>query len=445
MSTIKPVRDADLSLWQSAVDEVVAKRSSASRAQSVGEAAAVQRPDTSNQMVQGAAIDVEAETANKPLVLPAALGRVGAESIGSFAQFCSNAARQLAMAKISGNAAQIAAAEEQFSKYQQCDAGWLEVAGKYAEFQLSAQLCNATSPYVVYKSIDDFVIDGKLPDDATVAIIGDWATGQDAAKQVLAQIARKQPNVVIHLGDIYYSCTDFEVQNYFLQIWKQYFDPSKTTSFTLAGNHDMYGGGAPYYALLKQLNQPASYCCLRNQNWQFVMIDTGLHDRTPGGSTPTFLEDTEVAWVKQRVATAGGRKSVLLSHHQLFTRYSNIVDSPSMTQSGLAVNPNLQRQLGALLPEFAVWLCGHEHDLVIYEKQLGILMRCIGNGAVPVLAAQQPKVLHPEIAADDTIRPVANGDFLAHGYAIMKLNGPKATISYYLDNDEDNSVKVDNF
>jgi hypothetical protein len=97
------------------------------------------------------------------------------------------------------------------------------------------------------------------------------------------------------------------------------------------------------------------------------------------------------------------------------------------------------------LPNFAVWLCGHEHDLVIYEKQLGILLRCIGNGAVPVLSSQQPTVQHPEILADDTIRPVPNGPFLAHGYAIMKLNGPNATISYYLDTEEDTPVKVDNF
>jgi hypothetical protein len=349
------------------------------------------------------------------------------------------------MAKINGDAAQAAALELQFSRYQQCDPRWVEVEQKYAEFQLVAKLANAKVPYIVYSSIDDFVIDGKLPANATVAIVGDWATGTDAAKQVMVQIARKKPDVVIHLGDVYYSCTDFETQNYFMQIWKQYFDPAKIPSFTLAGNHDMYSGGASYYALLKQLNQPASYCCLRNDHWQFVMIDTGLNDRNPNGTDPTYLQDTEVAWVKQRVATAGTRKSVLLSHHQLFTRYSDIVSPPAAGQPALAINPKLQAQLGDILPNFAVWLCGHEHDLVIYEKQLGILLRCVGNGAVPVLSSQPPTVQHPEILADDSIRPVANGSFLAHGYAIMKLNGPSATISYFLDTDENTPVKVDSF
>jgi hypothetical protein len=445
MSAIKPVRDPDLSLWQSAVDEVVAKSTSSSQAQSIGETKVVQRPDTSNQMVQAATIDVEAEAEGIPLSPPTVAGPAAAEGVGSLIQYCSNIARQIALAKLNGDAAQAAALELQFAKYQQCDARWVEVEEKYAEFQAAIKLANAKVPYITYNSIDDFVIDGKLPNNATVAIVGDWGTGTDEAKQVMVQIAHKQPDVVIHLGDIYYSCTDFEVQNYFLQIWKQYFDPNKIPSFTLSGNHDMYSGGAPYYALIKQLNQPASYCCLRNDNWQFVMIDTGLNDRTPNGADPTSLQDTEVAWVKQRIATAGTRKSVLLSHHQLFTRYSSIVSPPPAGQPSLAVNPKLQAQLGNILPNFAVWLCGHEHDLVIYEKQLGILMRCVGNGAVPVLSTQQPTVQHPEIAADDSIRPVPNGPFLTHGYAIMKLNGPNATISYYLDNDEDTPVKVDNF
>ena len=445
MPTIKPVRDPDLSLWQSAVDEVVAKSTSSSHTQSIGETPVIQRPDTSDPMVQGAAIDAEAVEAGTPLSPPAVAGPLAAEGVGSLIQYCSTVARQIAMAKLSGDTAKAAALSLQFAKYQQCDARWVEVEEKYAEFQAAVKLANAKVPYIVYNSIDDFVIDGKLPANATVAIVGDWGTGTDEAKQVMVQIARKQPDVVIHLGDIYYSCTDFEVQNYFLQIWKQYFDPSKIPSFTLSGNHDMYSGGAPYYALLKQLNQPASYCCLRNDNWQFVMIDTGLNDRTPSGSIPTFLADTEVAWVKQRVATAGTRKSVLLSHHQLFTRYSSIVSPVPDGQTALAINPKLQAQLGDILPNFAVWLCGHEHDLVIYEKQQGILMRCVGNGAVPVLSSEPPTVQHPEIAADDSIRPVPNGPFLTHGYAIMKLNGASATISYYLDNDENNPVKVESF
>jgi len=443
MAHLEQFRDPDLSLWQSAVDEVVAKHTGAARAESVGGKPVIQRPDSSDSMVEGAIVDLKAESANQPLQPPATTAQAATEGVGAFAQFCSTAARQLAWAKIRGDQAQIAACEAQFAKYGQCDSGWLEVAEKYAQFQLQIKLQGGKVPYRVYKSIDDFVIDGKLPANAKVGIVGDWGTGDNTAKQVLAQMARKKPDVVIHLGDIYYSCTDFEAQSYFLQIWKTYFDPAKIPSFTLSGNHDMFGGGQPYYKLIDGLNQPASYCCLRNDNWQFVMIDTGLHDRTPGGCEPTFLEDTELAWVKQRIATAGARKTVLLSHHQLFTRYSHIVDPPPLGQPGMAVNQKLQQQLGDVLPQAALWLWGHEHDFVVYEKQMGVLARCLGHGAFPVLVSKPPKVQHPEIAANDAIRPGQNGNFFCHGYAIMELNGCEATVSYYQDTDEDNPQWVD--
>ncbi len=447
MAHLKTVRDPDLSLWQSAVDEVVAKRTAATHVLSEGVESAVQRPDPGGQMVQGAATDVTAEAQSEPLSSPVAAGPAATPAAEDFAQFCSTMARKLAMARIEGNAADATAAALQFSQFQQCDPGWLEVVAKYEEFQVAATLNHATIPYITYKTIDDFVMDGRLPDPATVAIVGDWGTGEDAAQEVLAQIARKKPDVVIHLGDIYYSGTDFEVQNYFLKIWNQYFDTTKTPTFTLSGNHDMYSGGAPYYTLLETLGQPASYCCIRNNFWQFVMIDTGINDRTPIGSAPTFLQNTEVPWIEERIAQAGGRKTVLLSHHQLFTRFSNIVDPPPSGQAGLAINENLQQQLGNVIPQLTLWIWGHEHDMVIYDKQQGVLARCLGNGAIPVLppegpGPQQPE--HPEITADDTIRPVLNGEFLTHGYAIMVLNGPNATVSYYMDNDEVNPVKIDN-
>jgi len=73
------------------------------------------------------------------------------------------------------------------------------------------------------------------------------------------------------------------MQNYFYNIWKESLDLTKVPTFTLAGNHDMFCGGAPYYKLIDQLGQPASYFCLRNDNWQFLAMDTGLHDNNPEG------------------------------------------------------------------------------------------------------------------------------------------------------------------
>jgi predicted phosphodiesterase len=434
MAKIKQFRDPDLSLWQSAVDQVVARKTSGTRSQDIGGGGAVTRPDSSDSMVHAASVDLTAEDRKKPLV-PPLTGQVAAtEGLVDMAKFCSTIARKLAWATIKGDHVQAALLKEQFEKYGLCDPGWLEVAAEYEKFQLQ----KGKVPYRVYTNIDDFVIDGKLPDKARVAIIGDWGTGDDTAKRILKQIAAKKPHAIIHLGDIYYSCTDFEVDNYFLQIWKNYFDISKQPSFSLSGNHDMFAGGGPYYKMIDQLGQPASYFCLRHANWQFVAIDTGLHDRVVGGTEFTYLEDTEVAWLKRRLDTFKG-KTVLLSHHQLFSAFEDIIP-------GKAVNEKLKGQIGSLLPQVAVWLCGHEHDCVIYKEQMGVLMRCIGHGAIPVAIpgadgpARTPR--HPEILIED-VNLGDDGGFYNHGYAIMDLDGAQGTISYYQESDENKPQWID--
>ena len=427
-------RDRDLSLWQSAVDEVVARKTGAARAQEVGGAAVVTRPDISNSMVRGAAIDLTAEDLGQPLQPPASIAPAAAEGALDVAKYCSNVARKLAGAILRGDAEQETICREQLGKFSPCDPGWLETVDKYVKFQLE----NGIVPYRVYNNIDQYVIEGKLPEDpgTKVAIVGDWGTGQDPAKAVLAQIRRKNPHVVIHLGDIYYSGTDFEVQNYFYQIWNSTLNLATTPTFTLSGNHDMFAGGVPYYRLIDQLGQPSSYFCLRNANWQFVALDTGLHDQKPAANEPTFLEQTEVDWLKRRLDQAGGRRTVLLSHHQLFSAFEGV-------PPGQAVNDKLSAQIGPLLSQLAIWLWGHEHNLVLYKKHMGVLARCVGHGGFPVGLEEVPvQPLHAEIPVED-FRLQAGDAFFAHGYAIIELQGKNATISYYQDTDENHPVFVE--
>jgi len=187
----------------------------------------------------------------------------------------------------------------------------------------------------------------------------------------------------------------------------------------------MYAGGAPYYATIDMLGQPASYFCLRNKHWQFLAMDTGLHDSNPvGQAQATFLEDTEVAWLKDKIHKAGGRKTILLSHHQLFSAFEKI--------GGDAVNQKLMEQLGDILSQVAAWFWGHEHNLIVYEKFQGVLGRCIGHGAFPVgvdeLGHPDPKVPVRKVA----LAPNAeDGGLFQHGYVMMDLDGPAAQTTYY--------------
>jgi predicted phosphodiesterase len=428
---LKNTRDRELSLWQSAVDEVVARSTSGSRAEDTGASHAIQRPDPTNQsMVAAAALDVvDAENGDSSPGAPPPSSEA-TQDIGSVVKYCSTLARNIVVdaLKLDPTGASINKAELT-ARMGVCDPRWVDVIVKYVEFAASGQ----TVPYRVYQQMSDYVIEGDaLPAKARVAIVGDWATGQDEAKQLLAQIARKGPNVVIHLGDIYYSCTDFEVDNYFYNIWSAELDLTKIKTFTLAGNHDMYSGGEPFYRLLDNIKQPASYFCLRNADWQFLAMDTGLNDRVPSRTVATYLQDSEVLWLKDKVQNAAGRRTILLSHHQLFTAYESI--------AGSSVNAHLKAQLDDMLPSVDVWLWGHEHDLVIYQPYQNVLARCIGHGAFPVGINEPHEVKFPDVPMVADIPLGNNGTFVNHGYAIIDIDGADATIAYYQDSDEDTPI-----
>jgi predicted phosphodiesterase len=460
MSEMKQFRGRKASLWQSAVDQVISKRNPGTLVAADGVlpgTVRLNRPDQTAPEVQSAnqiaaAIDI-ATPAQVPVAAPAAPAPVAlapaalapaspapaavAASPTDTAALCATMAFQLAEAQVhaalTGDNSALTELHAQLdTPFGQCDPKWGEVLAVYA----ASRLANSTIPYRRYSSLQDFVITGRLPAQATVVIVADWGTGQDPAKVLLNNVAAHSPDVVIHLGDVYYSGTQCEVQNYFYSIWQETLKipnvpwGQKLTDFTtgpatfhLPGNHDMYSGGQPYYTVIDMLGQPASYFCLRNDDWQFVALDTSLHDSDPMTvNDATFVDPLEIVWIKDKVQNAGGRKTVLLSHHQLFTAFEKI--------GGQAVNQNILPQMQDILPDLTLWLWGHEHNQVIYQKYLGVLARCIGHGAFPV--SNTPAFPEPNagVPLENINLDLDPTNFYRHGYVLMKLDGPNADVSY---------------
>jgi predicted phosphodiesterase len=430
---MKQFRRPDLSLWQSAVDQVVGQSGASGPALSVDSTVPISRPSADQSMV--AAANFVAETVNETGEAPQAAGtatEIAARGFVDTVKFCSTTAFKLAMAKLTGNAVEAARLERELDATMgPCDPRWAQVVAVY----LAQRAKGAHIPYRRHQQLSDFVIDGRMGAKCRVALLADWGTGDDGAKLLLRQIAEKQPDVVIHLGDVYYSGTEHEFQNYFYKIWQDTLGiprvnwggrpnaVTKPATFTLSGNHDMYAGGAPYYTVLDMIGQPASYFCLRNEDWQFIALDTGIHDVNPVDQQPTFLEQTEVDWLKDKIAQAGKRKTILLSHHQLFSAFEKIGDQP--------VNAELKKQLGDILPQVTVWYWGHEHNLVIYDRFEDVTARCIGHGAFPVAVDElgQP---HPGIGIRNiALAPESDGALFQHGYVIINLDGPNAQATYY--------------
>jgi hypothetical protein len=147
---------------------------------------------------------------------------------------------------------------------------------------------------------------------------------------------------------------------------------------------------------------------------------------------------SEADWHLSKIREAGNRRTVLLSHHQLFSPFGSVGSVGSQPH---AYNPALLGNFQDVLPKIAWWFWGHEHTLAVYDPYMGLGRgRCIGGSAVPVFKDQQKYENASGLqtykgAPLPTWNPKGvlgdNGTDYAHGFAIMTLNGPSATVDYY--------------
>ena len=373
------------------------------------------------------------------------------DNAGNVIESCAKLAAEYVWAEITRDAARASELEDEL-RDGTCDPLWITALGTYLEWKASLK----PVPYVTYTDLTEFVI--PLPDkpDLIVGVIADWGTGLDDAKWLLSEVMKKTPDVLIHLGDVYYAGTDDEFQDNFL-------DPINAAApnipvYTLSGNHDMYSGGAPYYSILGQLNQSpalqayqqkASYFCLRSASWQLLAMDTGLHDCDPFTVTSniTFLDPKEATWHADKLTNAGGRQTILLSHHQLFTAFGDGIGQEPSGKS-FAYNPQLYSVFEPFVSNIALWLWGHEHNFDYFDPYLGLKKgRCVGASAIPCLKAQDPYGLiqNPDLQGQSALPSLApnvmelsvnsDGTYF-HNYAILTLRSPNSEfadskIEYY--------------
>lgn len=442
--SIAHVEDPALSLLQSAFDMIEAQNGEGVKTRSVnGREQIVRRPELSNPIISDitqycVAVAHDQLTEEELLAFDnKALNDAQERGVIDVAKYCASMA--VGMAKTwfkrtiwSDEEKNNAYAEALTKRFGDCDPRYAAALKQFTEFLRN----RGAVPYRVYQDINDYVIDGRLPEKAMIGVVADWATGEPEAIEVLRQVKTFNPQVAIHLGDIYYSGTEYEAENYFFKPWKSVLDldNSGILSLALPGNHDLYAGGQPFYDLLDKLSaingttqSSASYFCLRNDHWQLIGLDTALNDRLLSG--PTHLAETEVVWLKDKIENSGGRRTILFSHHQLFSCNDQWI--------GADTNPELYKQLESLLPGVDLWLWGHEHDLVIFDEYKGLRRgRCIGGSAFPVGNFEMPQTrLNPDVPYNKQVELSKGSAFYQHCYTMIELDGDRAVASYYEDGD----------
>ena len=276
-----------------------------------------------------------------------------------------------------------------------------------------------------------------LPDGPfTLGLAADWGSGSSDAYAVCDALSRMEPDVTVHLGDVYYSGRVDEFADFFLPVdcWPR----GTRGTYLLNGNHEMYSGGEGYFhkALPAYNQQATSYFCLQNKSWRVVALDTGYHCSSGVDlllvklhlkRDSTKLPAACVAWLEKVVFAdlTDRRPVILLTHHQPFSAFK--------TES---VYPEIVSAVAPFLDRIPLWFWGHEHRLALYARHQNIRGRCIGHGGIPVeLPFPSPDAAVPIVLYDDRPGPNPIGDkqIGLNGFLVLRFDDAGGLVVRYYD------------
>ena len=291
-----------------------------------------------------------------------------------------------------------------------------------------------------------------------LSLAGDWGTGTEEAFRVAQQMSAFRPDYTVHLGDVYYVGDEPEVEENFLGI-AQPDSPNSPVAFprgavgtlTLPGNHELYGGGKPYYTRVLPWGSPtpgqpqqAAFFCLESDHWRILGLDTGYNSTGVPilGSLPGLanvqwiggngeIEPAVLDWLRTNVRPHDNPKTtLLLTHHQYYSAFPD------------EVFPRPAEQLAEFFRgQDILWLWGHEHRLAVYDLhspdgQISCFGRCIGHGGMPVETTKpHPGDAHhraPLLFHDPrTDYSIGDGDTAGwNGFVNLTLHGPTLHLDY---------------
>lgn len=260
-------------------------------------------------------------------------------------------------------------------KYEQLDAGWIETVACWLE---TFVIGLAPFPISIPVSI-------PIPDNLNIAIAGDWGTGNwrssvnpPPSMKIKSLIHSFDPDLTIHLGDVYYAGTHDQEVNLFVDAWPS----GKLGALALNSNHEMYSGSRNYVndalgSKLFALQNKSNFFVLENTNWLIVGLDSAYYSLASNMHKNGLLwldsPSIQLDFLKQQVAK--NKKIIILTHHNgLEDDGSGATDL--WNQVMMAFNNS-----GRSGPDY--WYWGHAHIGAVYNTSNGVKCRCSGYGAIP--------------------------------------------------------------
>jgi hypothetical protein len=326
-----------------------------------------------------------------------------------------------------GASAEAVAALAPLEQFGPLDPGWIECV--VDGFQT---LFAGKAAFVQHEALSDFL--HPMKDQVTIALVSDWGASNEAAALVAAQIRKAQPDIVIHLGDIYYAGQKNEALA-MLKGWPLAI--AAGNSFALNGNHEMFSGGRAYFeTVLPAFGQKASYFGLRNASWQILAFDSAYIEQRllpPADAAKVDARlESQWNWLADKMKNSG-LPTILLCHHQPVSAFAQENSDAATLRS------DFQQFTAAAGRGVFGWFFGHEHRCTIYDDaNIPYYARLIGNGCIPHSpppANQKPEPGCYSFSRMNT-RAKANGDAVS-GFALLKFDGGQIDIRYI---DEDGAL-----
>jgi predicted phosphodiesterase len=440
---LSAVRDRNLSLWQSAVGEVATKF-------------AASNPKAMAAMQMAASLHAAATEKGQTIAPPAGGAAARDPADAQSLAYLSKLVFDVAQAHQSGDVTRELAATAQLKDfvtrhYATADLlGWMQCVLRYVDYYVAA---HRKPSYIDWadrspQDINFGVIEYRLPAKSRVLLIGDWGTRMSDNVAMLRQgLATFKPDAIIHLGDVYYSGTQFECKENVLRVMDDLVAELGITRppfFTIPGNHEYYSGGVGFYDIIASVNsgiagclQRASYFCLRTEDdaWQFLGMDTGYNDRDPVHHVAPGLQPSETRWQLDKLTHFPG-STVMLSHHQLFSAHDKLSDG-----STPYLNESLSSIFRTYFDRIAVWYWGHEHNFVVFKDgQCGLNKgRLVGCSAYEETSEEDPyEIKFPAVSYAPAMKqlglsPYQGGlkQYYNHAMAILDVAPDKIVASYY--------------
>jgi hypothetical protein len=262
-----------------------------------------------------------------------------------------------------------------------------------------------------------------IREDITIAMAGDWGTGDASSLLIGRLIGDLKPDITIHLGDVYYSGTEGEERQRFVDVWPA----GSTASFALNSNHEMYSGGHGYFGVALQnpkfrAQRGLSYFALEHSKAFVIGLDSAYfasdlmyqHGR---------LAEPMLGWMDEiaRRASAESKAIVLLTHHQ------------GLDYTGKPQEPLWSQVIQALRGGPNYWYWGHVHGAaVLHQKASGrgvdVRGRCMGHGGVPYA----PDPMTPALVWTEQ-RTIGAGTAARalNGFVVLKLSNAAINETFY--------------